>query len=77
MLKEFITFLIMELVEDRDAVDITQQHEEKKIIITVHVSEKDFGRVIGKGGQTIRSIRSLVSTVNKEKDNQVVVAVTK
>lgn len=69
MLKEFVLFLIKELSEDPDSVVIDEQREDNKAVFSVSVTERDFGRIIGKGGQTIRAIRSLVAAVNREKDN--------
>jgi len=77
MLIEFVEFIITELVEDRSSVTVSSVHQDGKQNITVRVSEQDFGRVIGKGGQTIRSIRSLISSLNKDKSNPVVVEITK
>ena len=65
-----------ELVEYPSLARVVLEREEKKLILTIHVDERDLGKVIGKGGQTIRSIRSVASVLNKE-GGQIVVDVAK
>lgn len=77
MLKKIVEFIVKELVQDSSSVRVTETHENKKIVLTIQVAEQDFGKVIGKGGSTIRAIRSLVSSLNTDKDRQVVVDISK
>lgn len=76
MLKQIIEFIVKELVEYPSSARVDLEQKEEKIILTIHVDERDLGKVIGKGGQTIRSIRSVASVLNKE-GGQVVVDVAK
>jgi len=69
--------VVMELVEDRSLVRVVRKEEENKIMLSVHVCEQDFGKIIGKGGQTIRSIRSLITALNQREGTQVFVDIVK
>lgn len=62
-LKEFVEFCIKNLVEDINLVDIKVVFTTKSIIINVAVSKKDLGRVIGKKGRTIDSIKLLTIAI--------------
>ena len=77
MLKKVVEFIVKELVEDTSAVRITQEQEDKKIVLAIHVNEQDLGKVIGKGGVTIRAIRSLVNALNTDENSQVIVDIVK
>ncbi|MCK5632475.1 KH domain-containing protein [bacterium] len=77
MLRDIVEFIVTQLVDDHAAVLVTEKREDKKIILSVNVSEQDFGKVIGKGGKTIRSIRSLISTLNQEPEISVFVDIAK
>ncbi len=58
-----LTKTIVELLcEDKEAVSVKEYEttETDLIHIEVLVSEKDLGRIIGKNGKTIRSIRNIV-----------------
>ena len=54
--------IVKSIVVDEDAVSVKEfdSEDENTILIQVIVSEEDFGRVIGKGGKTANSIRTLV-----------------
>jgi predicted RNA-binding protein YlqC (UPF0109 family) len=79
MLKNFIEYVVKQLVNDKDAVVVTQQHTDidSKQIVEIRVTERDFGKVIGKGGTTIRSIRSIVSAIGAMQGIDIVVEVVK
>lgn len=54
--------LIKELVNDPEEVSVKEFESEniEEIIIEVLVSEKELGKVIGRNGQTISAIKTLV-----------------
>ena len=60
MYKELIEYLVKSLVDNKDAVVLTEAKEDTKTVITVKVDSKDMGRVIGKDGRIIKSIREIV-----------------
>lgn len=51
------------LVEDKDQLVVEARKDELGILITVKVSDRDMGKLIGKSGQTIKSIRTLLRTI--------------
>lgn len=61
--------IVKMIVNDQEAVSVREYEttEENLIHIEVMVAQDDLGRVIGKDGKTIRSIRNIVqasSTIN-------------
>lgn len=60
---EFVKAILELLVEDKDQLFIEAKTDELGILITVRVSEKDMGKLIGKSGQTIKSIRTLLRVI--------------
>lgn len=64
--------IVKMLVEDKEAVSVREFEttEENLAHIEIVVSKSDLGRVIGKNGRTIQSIRNVVqasSTINGRK----------
>lgn len=61
MVRTFLQFAIMNLVDDESAVkvDIFRRGIDGTAF-RIHVSNSDIGKVIGKEGRTIRSIRTLL-----------------
>ena len=60
---DFIKTILELLVEDRDQLFVEGKVDELGVLITVRVSERDMGKLIGKSGQTIKSIRTLLRVV--------------
>ena len=54
--------IVKMIVKDTEAVSVKEYEstEENLIHLEVLVSKEDLGRIIGKGGQTIKSIRNIV-----------------
>lgn len=59
----FVTFVLENLVEDRDQLHVESRVDDLGILISVRVSPKDMGKLIGKSGQTIKSLRILLRTL--------------
>ena len=60
---DFIKTVLTLLVEDKDQLIVEGKTDELGILITVRVSERDMGKLIGKSGQTIKSIRTLLRVI--------------
>ena len=60
---DFIKYVLELLVEDKDQLSIESSVDALGVLITVKVSERDMGKLIGKSGQTIKSIRTLLRTI--------------
>ncbi|MBR6641136.1 MAG: KH domain-containing protein [Clostridia bacterium] len=73
MYKELIEYLVKSLVDNKDAVVLTEAKEDTKTVITVKVDSKDMGRVIGKDGRIIKSIREIVRAYSAKNNDKVVV----
>lgn len=61
-MKELLKVIVSELVEDKDAVEITcdEPNEEGVVVYHLHVASDDMGRVIGKQGRIAKAIRTLM-----------------
>jgi predicted RNA-binding protein YlqC (UPF0109 family) len=60
-MKDLISFIVAKLVDQPDAVEITEREEGDTIIIELRVAKEDLGKVIGKQGRTAKAMRSLLS----------------
>lgn len=59
-MKEAVEKIVKSLVNDVEAVEITENVDGKSTVISVRVSEGDMGRIIGREGRTVKAIRSLL-----------------
>ena len=59
-MKELLEYIARELVENPDAVEVNEVHDDRGILLQLTVDPEDMGKVIGKGGRTARAIRQVV-----------------
>lgn len=59
----FLRYVLESLVEDKDALVIDAKEDELGILLTVSVGDKDMGKLIGKGGQTVKALRTLLRII--------------
>jgi predicted RNA-binding protein YlqC (UPF0109 family) len=62
-MKEFIAYIIKNLVEDPAAVCVEIQEKPAAIFIEVRVADKDIAKVVGRQGRTINALRTIVMSV--------------
>jgi hypothetical protein len=58
--KELVEFIARELVDEPDAVQVTESTDERGVLYSVKVAPDDTGKVIGRGGRTAKAIRAVV-----------------
>jgi uncharacterized protein len=63
MIKELIEHIVRSLVEKPDLVVVEPVERNEATVFEITVDSIDRGKVIGKEGQTIKALRSLVSIV--------------
>jgi predicted RNA-binding protein YlqC (UPF0109 family) len=61
-MKEFLEFVIRQLVEFPDEVMISEIPSGKMTIFKLQLRQSDVGRIIGRNGQTIHAIRALLAS---------------
>ncbi len=61
--KDFLEFIIKALVDHQSDVKIDRKVDEMGVLLSLKVNPEDMGQIIGRGGATARSIRSLVRIV--------------
>lgn len=59
---ELVNHIVTALVDNKDQVSVTEEGD----VIVVKVAKEDMGKVIGKQGRNIKSIRSVVSAASKK-----------
>ena len=68
MLKETVTFLIKQLVARPESVQVQEIDVEQGKALKLIVDKDDIGKVIGKDGHSIKSIRSLVALFKTDQE---------
>lgn len=60
-MKELVSFIATSLVDDRQAVQVSEVERDDAVVLELRVAKDDLGKVIGKQGRTARAIRSLLA----------------
>lgn len=59
-MKEAVEKIVTALVDDKEAVEVFEEKNERATTIKLRVAAGDMGRIIGREGRTIKAIRSLL-----------------
>ncbi len=61
---ELISYITVNLVDHPEVVTVQKTERQGREIYQVRVHPDDLGKVIGKGGQTARAIRTLLMAIS-------------
>ena len=70
-MKDLVEVIAKALVDDPDAVQVTQTEDNDTITVELKVGEGDMGKVIGKSGRIAKAIRTVVKAASSKTDKRV------
>ena len=70
-MEEFLDYLVKQIVTKPEEVKIEKEEKDGQLFFTVGVAEEDRGRLIGRGGNIINSLRHLLNIKAQKEDKQV------
>jgi predicted RNA-binding protein YlqC (UPF0109 family) len=74
-LKELIELIIKGIVDKPDKIEISQVVGEKTLIFEVKVDPDDIGKVIGRQGRNIKSIRTIINAAAQKDNKRVIIEI--
>jgi len=74
--QEFLEFIIKNLVEKADAVKVSRKVDEMGVLLELTVDKDDMGRVIGKSGNTVNAVRSLLRVIGSKENARLNLKIT-
>lgn len=74
-LKELIEFMIKGIVDFPEKVEIVNVVNEKTSIFEIKVDPEDVGKVIGKQGRNIKSIRSIMNAAAQKNEKRAIIEI--
>lgn len=69
--QEFVEYIVKAIVAHPEDVRTERVIDEMGVLITLHINPADMGYVIGRQGQTARSIRTLLKIVGAKNNARV------
>ncbi len=74
-MKELVELIVRALVDEPDAVSVTQIEGSQSVIIEIRVASDDMGKVIGKQGRIAKAIRTVAKAAATRQGKKVVVEI--
>ena len=74
-MKQVLEIIAKSLVENPDAVTVTEVDGEDGMVLELRVAEGDMGKVIGKQGRIAKAIRTVVKAAANRENKRVSVEI--
>ena len=74
-LENLLLVLARSLVEEPDRVEVSGTETDFRVDLELRVAPEDMGKIIGRGGRTIRAIRTVVKAASVKLEKRVSVEV--
>jgi predicted RNA-binding protein YlqC (UPF0109 family) len=68
---ELVEYIVKSIVDHPDQVTVDESESPTSIVVEVKVADEDVGRVIGRGGIVVNSIRNLLQVLASKKGKRV------
>jgi len=73
-MKDTLHYIVSSIVDNPEAVKIEETEVEGVVTLLIHVDPLDMGKVIGKEGKVIRSIRNIMKVKALKQNKRISVA---
>lgn len=70
-MKDTLSYVVASIVDNPQEVVITEDQAEGLITLSIHVHKDDMGKVIGKEGKVIRSIRNIMKIIAMKRNEHI------
>ena len=75
-MEDLLEFLARALVDNPDQVSIEGfEEDDGTVVLEIRVADDDVGKIIGRGGRTVSSLRTVMRAVASRQDERVLVDV--
>ena len=72
-MKEILETIVLNIVENKNNVEVLEKIEETAIVYEVKVEKEDVGKIIGKQGKVAQAIRTLIKSIGAKEKKKIVV----
>ena len=62
-MEEFVAYIVKNMVNEPEKVDVRSMEGQSGLLIEIRVAPTDVGKVVGRKGNIIRSLRTLAGTI--------------
>lgn len=69
--REFVEYVVKSIVDHPEEVKTERNVDEMGVLLTLKVNPQDMGQVIGRGGATAQSLRTLLRVIGAKNKSRV------
>jgi uncharacterized protein len=62
-MKDTLVYLLLQIVDHPDEISVEEITADEKTVLTIHANQEDLGKIIGKQGRIIKSLRDLIKLI--------------
>ncbi len=70
-MKELLIYIARNLVDNPDAVSVTETERDGETVLELRVAPEDMGKIIGRQGRIAREIRTIIRSVAQHQNKRV------
>ena len=75
-MENLVKFIALELVDNKEAVEVSSVEESAKVtIINLTVDKEDVGKIIGRNGKVANSLRTIVKSASAKLGKRFIVKI--
>ncbi len=74
-MKELIEYIAKALVDQTDAVKVTEVEGERTSVVELSVANEEMGKIIGKQGRTVSAIRTLLNAASMKQKKRTILEI--
>ena len=68
---EFVRYVLQQICEHKEDISLEFSEDEHGKVLTVKVNEADMGHLIGREGQTVTAIRTLLASIAARENTRI------
>jgi len=72
---DLVLYLAKKIVEDPESVRVEEIESDGDLVLRLHVAETDRGKVIGRRGRMVQSLRTLARSAGARSDRRVMLEI--
>lgn len=72
---DFVRYVLSQICKEQDQVSVEMKTDDQGTVIFIRIADADMGKLIGKGGQNIAALRTLVRVIGARDEQKVSIKV--
>ncbi len=72
---DFVRYVLEQICSEKEAISVEEINDDHGTMIQVEVADSDMGKLIGKGGQNISALRTLVRIMGVREEKRIAVKI--